>query len=59
MVTVLEMLPEVIGSEELLGLVALPELVHGVEVIGSDIPLWRVREVFATVPTCVGVAAIG
>ncbi len=36
------MLPEVIGTEELLRLVALAELVDMVQVFGADVPLRRV-----------------
>ncbi len=42
LVAVLQMLPEVIGTEELLRLVALAELVDMVQVFGADVPLRRV-----------------
>jgi hypothetical protein len=40
--TVLEMLPKVVGSEELLVLVALAELVHIAQVFGARLPVRRV-----------------
>ncbi len=59
--TVLEMLSEVIGSEELLGLVAFAEFVHVGEVVYPTIPvrLRVVRELLATVPAHVCEGAIG
>ena len=49
----LEMLPEVIGTEELLTLVAFTELVNGSQMFASYQPigLWNVCELFAAVPT--------
>ena len=46
--TVLEMLPEVIGSVEFLGLIALAEFVDDTQVVAASMPLWRIREDFAT-----------
>lgn len=46
---VLQMLTEVVGSEELLRLVAFPKLVDMVQVLGAYVPLWRIREFFSTI----------
>lgn len=56
-VAVFEVLAEVVGAEELFGLVALAELVHLVEVVGADVPLRRIGEFFPAVSACVGVRA--
>ena len=50
--TVLEMLAKVVCAEELLGLIALAELVHVVEMVGARLPVGRaVGELLATVAT--------
>lgn len=49
--TVLEMLPEVVRSEELLRLIAFAELVNMVKVVCSSIPLRWVRKLFAAITT--------
>ena len=54
-----EMLSEVIRPEELLRLVAVSELVDVVEVIRSDVPLRRIREVLAAIPARICVCAVG
>ena len=48
-VAVFQVLAEVIGAEELLGLVALAEFVDVVEMFGSCLPAWRVGEFLTTV----------
>jgi hypothetical protein len=50
---VLEMLAEVVRSEELLRVVALAELVHGRKVLESAVPIWArvIGEFFTTVTT--------
>jgi hypothetical protein len=49
--TVLEMLTEVIGSEKLLGLIALAKLMLLTQMFGSHIPVRRVRKFLAAVAT--------
>ena len=48
-VAVFQMLAEVIGAEEFLGLVALAKFVDVVEMFGACLPAWRVGEFFTTV----------
>lgn len=51
-VRVLEMLAEVVGAKELLGIVALAKLVHGRQVFEAPVPV-RPREIgefFAAIP---------
>ena len=55
MMAVLEMLSEVVCSEELLGMVTLSEFVHMVEMVCSNFPLRRVRKFFAAVSASVRV----
>jgi hypothetical protein len=50
----LQMLPKMVGAEELLRLVALSEFVYVVQVLGADIPLWWIGELLATVATEIG-----
>lgn len=57
LVAVLQVLPEVISAEELFGLVALPKLVHMVQMFSANIPLRRVWEVLPTVATYI--SAVG
>lgn len=45
-----QMLSEVIGAEELPGHITLSKLVLVVQVLCADVPLWGIREFFATVP---------
>ena len=49
--TVFEMLPEVIGPEELFALVAFTKLVDGGKMIATNHPIlcWKVRKLFTTV----------
>lgn len=54
---VLEVLAEVIGAEELLGLVAFAKFVNMVEMLGACFPARRVGELFTTVPTDVRTVA--
>lgn len=56
-VTVLEVLAEVVGAEELLGFVALAELVDVVEVLRALVPARRVLELLAAVAADVCTAA--
>lgn len=49
--TVFQVLPKVVGSEELLGLVTFAELVHVIQVSSAGFPIWRVWELFSAVPT--------
>ena len=52
LVTVLQMLTEVISPEKLLRLVAFAKLVNNVQVFGPSVPLsWVVCEAFATITT--------
>jgi hypothetical protein len=48
----LQMLAEMVGTEEFLRVIALAELVHGRQVLKSAIPVrsWEVRELFSAVP---------
>jgi hypothetical protein len=48
---VLQMLTEVVGAEEFLGLIAFTKFVHNVQVFGTNIPIRRVGELFAAVTT--------
>jgi hypothetical protein len=48
-VAVFQMLAEVIGAEEFLGLVALAKFVDVVEMFGACLPAWRIGELLATV----------
>jgi hypothetical protein len=54
-VAVFEVLPEVIGPEEFLCLVALAKLVDIGEVVNPAIPvrLWEIWELFSAIATCV------
>lgn len=56
---VFQMLPEVVRTEELLGLVALAKLVYDVQVFGTNVPLRRVGELLAAIPACVCAIARG
>ena len=56
---VLQMLPEVIGAEEFLRLVTLPELVYVVQVLGPNVPLWRVGELLSAITAGIDVAFAG
>jgi hypothetical protein len=47
--TMLQVLAEMVGSEELLGLVALAKLVNGVDVFCARVPFRRVGELCSTV----------
>lgn len=46
---VLEMLSKVVGPEEFLSLITFAEFVDMVKVFSADVPLRRVRELFAAV----------
>lgn len=46
---VLEVLAEMVGAEELFGLIALAELVLLTQVFGADVPVWWVGKLFATI----------
>lgn len=48
---VLQVLSEMVCTEELLGLIAFAELVHVVQVLCSSLPIRRVREFFTAIPT--------
>lgn len=56
----LQMLAEVVGAEELLGIVALAKLVHGRQVLEAPVPVWswEVGEFFAAVPACIVCRAV-
>lgn len=56
-VAVLQVLAEVIGAEELLGLVALAKFVNVVEMLGASLPAWWIGEFLATVAADVRTAA--
>ena len=58
-VTVLEVLAEMIRAEKLLRLVALAEFVHVVQVLGAKVPLRRVGELVAAVAADVGAVDAG
>jgi hypothetical protein len=49
--TVFQMLSEVIGAEELLGLIAFPEFVPDIQVLRTSIPVRRIGEFVATIAT--------
>jgi hypothetical protein len=51
---VLEVLPKVIGAEELLGLVTLAEFVHVMEMFGAGLPICGRRKLLTTVATDIG-----
>lgn len=53
-VAMLEMLSEVIRSEEFLGLVAFAMLVNNIEMITTDVPVWWIWKLIATKATDVG-----
>jgi len=46
---VFQMLSEVIGTEELLGLVAFPEFVSNIQVLRTGLPVGRIGEFVATI----------
>lgn len=46
---VLEVLAEVVGAEELFGLVALAEFVDNIEMLRASFPAGRIGELFTTV----------
>ena len=46
---VLKMLAEVVGAEELFRLIALAEFMLLTQMLGSDVPVWRIREFLAAV----------
>ena len=52
--TVFQVLPEVISSEELLRLITLSEFVDMVEMFSADVPLRRIGIFFAAIATHVG-----
>lgn len=51
--TVFQVLTEMVCTEELLALVALPKLVHSDEVVAAFGPIrsWKVREILPTIST--------
>lgn len=51
---VLEMLAEVIGAEEFLGLVALAKFVHVIQVVGPSLPVGGIGKFFSAVPADIG-----
>lgn len=53
--TMLQMLPEVIRTEELLRIIALAEFMHGSQVLKTTVPVgaWEVGELFTAVPACI------
>ena len=53
--TVLQMLTEVIGPEELLGLITFAELVDNVQMLGAYIQLRRIWVLYATVAAYISV----
>jgi hypothetical protein len=55
----LQMLPEMIGAEELFRLVAFAEFVHVIEMFWSRFPISRIREFFTTVTTDIGCSGAG
>jgi len=54
----LEMLPEMVCSEELLCLVAFAELVDMVQMLGTNVPLRRVGEILAAVTADICAATV-
>lgn len=52
--TMFQVLAEVVGPVELLGLITLSKLVNVVQVLSSNVPLRRVLKLFATVAADVG-----
>lgn len=49
----LEVLAEMISSEELLALVAFAEFVDKIEMLDTDVPICRIGELNTTIATCV------
>lgn len=54
----LEVLTEVVCTEELLALIAFTKLVDVVEMVHSYVPVRRIRKFLAAVPTCVCVGGV-
>lgn len=46
----LQMLSEVIGTEELLGLIAFAKFVHVIEMLRPGIPVGGIGELFTAIP---------
>jgi len=49
--TVFKVLSEVVSAKEFLCLVALSKFVDNVEMLISNVPVWRIRKLFSTVAT--------
>ena len=56
---VLQMLSKMVGAEELLGLVALAELVHVIQVIGPSAPVCGKWEFLTAIATYIGYTRMG
>lgn len=50
---VLQMLTEVVGSEEFLTLIALAKFVNSIQMLNTSLPLWRTGKLVTTVTTSV------
>jgi hypothetical protein len=48
-----------IGTEELLGLVAFAKLVHVIQVLGPGVPLRWIRELLTAISTDIGCSRMG
>ena len=58
-VAVFQVLPKVIGAEEFLCLVALPEFVHVIQVLGSCFPICGIGELLTAVAADIGSGRVG
>jgi hypothetical protein len=58
-VAVFQVLPKVIGAEEFLCLVALPEFVHVIQVLGSYFPIRGIGELLTAVAADIGSGRVG
>lgn len=56
---VLQVLSKMVGTEELLGLVALAEFVHVIQVLGPGVPIRWIRELLTAISTNVGCSRMG
>jgi hypothetical protein len=57
--TVLQVLSKMVGTEELLGLVALAKFVHVIQVLGPSVPIRWIRKLFTAISTDVGCSRMG
>ena len=55
---VLQVLSKVIGAEEFLGLIALAEFVHVIQVLGPSIPICGIGELLTAITAYVGSCSV-